>query len=59
MTIRTQPMGYPAHRTTQRKARGLRHLLNAMKTSISKYVTVDNDGIFKDPNWPYMWNHKR
>jgi len=27
--------------------------------AISKYVTFDDDAIFKDPNWPYMWDKKK
>jgi hypothetical protein len=27
--------------------------------AISKYVTFDDDAIFKDPNWPHMWDKKR
>ena len=27
--------------------------------AISKYVTFDNDAIFKDPNWPYLWGKKQ
>lgn len=27
--------------------------------AISKYVVFDNDAIFKDPNWPYLWDKKK
>lgn len=27
--------------------------------AISKYMVFDNDAIFKDPNWPYLWDKKR
>ena len=27
--------------------------------AISKYVAFDDDAIFKDPNWPYLWDKKR
>jgi len=27
--------------------------------TISKCVTFDNDAIFKDPNWPYLWDKKK
>ncbi len=27
--------------------------------AISKYVVLDNDAIFKDPNWPYLWDKKK
>lgn len=26
---------------------------------LSKFVTLDKDGILKDPNWPHLWEHKR
>ena len=26
--------------------------------AISKYVTIDKDGIFKDPDWPHLWDKK-
>ncbi|MFC1894041.1 hypothetical protein ACFLYR_08530 [Chloroflexota bacterium] len=27
--------------------------------AITKYVTFDKDAIFKDPDWPHLWDHKR
>ena len=27
--------------------------------AISKYVTFDDDAVFKDPNWPYLWDKKK
>ncbi|MBM3132723.1 MAG: hypothetical protein FJZ95_06810 [Chloroflexi bacterium] len=27
--------------------------------ALSKLVTIDKDGILKDPNWPHLWEHKR
>ncbi len=27
--------------------------------AITKYVTVDKDGIFADPDWPHLWDHKK
>jgi len=27
--------------------------------AISRYVAFDNDAIFKDPNWPYLWGKKK
>lgn len=26
--------------------------------AIGKYVTVDRDAIFKDPNWPHLWDKR-
>ncbi len=26
--------------------------------AISKYVTIEKDGIFKDPDWPHLWDKK-
>ena len=26
--------------------------------ALSKYVTIDKDGIFKDPDWPHLWDKK-
>ena len=30
-----------------------------IKRWLSKYVTVDHEAIFKDPNWPHLWEHKK
>lgn len=27
--------------------------------ALAKLVTIDKDGILKDPNWPHLWEHKR
>jgi hypothetical protein len=27
--------------------------------AISKYVVFDNDAMFKDPNWPYLWTDRK
>jgi hypothetical protein len=27
--------------------------------AITKYVAVDKDGIFADPDWPHLWDHKK
>ena len=37
----------------------IRRQMKEMCKSISKYVTIDKDGIFKDPDWPHLWDHKR
>lgn len=32
----------------------LDHVSN-LKSRIAKHITFDKDGIFADPNWPYLW----
>lgn len=32
---------------------------NRIWSALTKYVRYDEDAIFKDPNWPYMWDHKK
>ena len=27
--------------------------------AISRYVAFDRDAVFKDPNWPYLWDKKK
>ena len=27
--------------------------------AISKYVAFDDEAMFKDPNWPYLWDKKK
>ena len=27
--------------------------------AITKYVKFEEDAIFKDPDWPHLWDHKR
>ncbi len=36
--------------------RGIRHYVKRIRETISKYVTFDDDAIFKDPNWPHLWS---
>ncbi len=36
--------------------KGLRDLIQKIRSGISKHVTVDKDAIFKDPNWPHLWS---
>ena len=63
MTTDLQPMpnagkievtGHTGHRI-----KGLRYYIAKLRTNVSKYVTIDKDGIFKDPDWPHLWDHKR
>ena len=39
--------------------RRIRRQMKKVCKSISKHVTIDKDGIFKDPDWPHLWDHKR
>lgn len=42
--------------TTQAERKGVRHFAKRIWSTITKYVTYDKDGIFKDPNWPHLWS---
>lgn len=42
--------------TTQAERKGVRHYAKIIWSTITKYVTYDKDGIFKDPNWPHLWS---
>ena len=33
--------------------KGIKHHIDSVRNTISKYVVYDKDAIFKDPNWPY------
>ncbi len=57
----TYPAGKasPKLEESQPITRDMQKLAEKIWNAITKYVTVDKDGIFKDPNWPYMWDHKR
>ncbi len=41
------------------RIRGIRYYLQRVRDAISKYVTVEKDAIYKDPDWPHLWDHKR
>ena len=32
---------------------------NALSKYLSKYVVFDGDAIFKDPDWPYLWDKEK
>ena len=32
---------------------------NAISRYITNHVTIEKDAIFKDPDWPHLWDHKR
>lgn len=35
-----------------------RRLAERIWNAITKYVSLNEDGIFADPDWPHMWNKK-
>ncbi len=59
MTTRPYPIEYPKAKREKRETKGLRHFRQTIKRTLSKYVTFDEDGIFADPDWPHLWDHKR
>ncbi len=52
---------YRNGRTIDQKSKAGKTKKSAGKiwNTISKYVTFDDDAIFKDPNWPYLWDKKK
>lgn len=52
---------YGKRRTIGHRSEGKETKKQAGKVwnTISKYITFDNDAIFKDPNWPYLWDKKK
>ena len=44
---------------TGHRIKGFRYYMAKLRANVTKYVTIDKDGIFKDPDWPHLWNHKR
>lgn len=63
MTTNLQPIseagkiGVTSHEGRPKK--GFRYYIAKLRINMSKYVTIDKDGIFKDPDWPHLWDHKR
>jgi len=51
--------GGQIRKRTEMETRGLRHYLAKIRAGISRYVTIEKDAIFKDPDWPHLWDHKR
>ena len=58
MTLNITPVDPAILMEDRPQARGLKHYLQAIWSTISKYVSFEEDAIFKDPDWPYMWEHK-
>jgi len=42
-----------------RESLAMKRCAEKIWNAISKYVTFDDDAIFKDPNWPYLWDKKK
>ena len=41
------------------RTRRVKQYFDRVRNAVGKYVTIDKDGIFKDPDWPHLWDHKR
>ena len=39
--------------------KGIRYYIAKLRSKVAKHVTFDKDGVFKDPDWPHLWDHKR
>ena len=61
MNTMTYPAGKASSKIEENEpvTRDMQKLAERIWNAITKYVTVDKDGIFNDPNWPHMWDHKR
>ena len=44
---------------TGRESLAMKRCAEKIWNAISKYVVFENDAIFKDPNWPYLWDKKK
>jgi len=44
--------------TNEDDAIAMRRCAEKIWNAISRYVTIDKDAIFKDPDWPYLWDKK-
>lgn len=51
--------GSQTRKQSEIETRGFRHYLAKIRAGITRYVTIDKDGIYKDPDWPHLWDHKR
>ena len=58
MTTRLYPVEYSKPKTIKGETKGIRHFRQTIKRTLAKYVTFDEDGIFTDPDWPHLWDHK-
>ena len=41
------------------RTKGIRRYLKGIRNLVGRYVTIEKDAIFKDPDWPHLWDHKR
>jgi len=44
---------------TKEMQRCAERIWNALSKYMSKYVAFDSDAIFKDPDWPYLWDKQK
>ncbi len=42
---------------SESQTREMKKCAERIWNAISKYVPFDHDAIFKDPNWPYLWDN--
>lgn len=51
---------YPATRDEKVPKAGVKSgWMERIRQAIGKLVVLDKDAIFKDPDWPHLWEHKR
>ncbi|GEM_PF-1674358 len=46
-------------RPSEDLSREMQRAAEKIWNALSKLMTMDSEGIFKDPNWPHLWEHKR
>ena len=44
--------------TSEKDTLAMQRCAEKIWNALSKYVTIDKDGIFKDPDWPHLWDKK-
>ena len=35
---------------------GITRLVKSIRKKIGRYVSIEEDAILKDPNWPHLWS---
>ena len=55
MATQTRGIEYPIKIRVPGRICRFKLLFARLKELITKVVTIDEDGIFKDPYWPRMW----
>lgn len=53
MDLTIKEIGYELD---EKESKGIRYYFKKIRDAILKYVTFDDDAIFKDPNWPHLWS---